>query len=141
MATPPTPLALNALLKYLTSGTPRLSMSQAMNAASILIPAHRNSLAQIAFLTHTDMISLGIVDEEIRKGILALSGKGKKKEGKRKRGSDLDHALPDGPVGQVVEGDLDFKEILYVPVGERLEGEKGTDEVVVGIDGQEGRGE
>jgi hypothetical protein len=120
MATPPVPLPLNALLKHLTSGTPRLTMSQAISAASILIPAHRNSLAQLAFLTHTDMISLGIVDEDIRKGILALGAKGKKKEGKRKRGSDLDHALPDGPVVEVVEGDLDFKEILYVPVCRNL---------------------
>lgn len=119
-------VSLPTFLKLLTSapksrGSPSLTMSQAMQAAGKLLPAGYTSLERLKTLTQVDMAKLGIADEAIRKGIMALSGRGGggSKQGspsKRKRGSDLDRPLPTSEVQEVVQTDLDFEEILAVEV-------------------------
>ncbi|ORY53987.1 hypothetical protein BCR35DRAFT_335887 [Leucosporidium creatinivorum] len=95
-------------------------MSQAIKAASKLVPAGYSSLAKLQLLTQVEMAKLGIDDEEIRKGIAWLTdpkGKGaaaKGEGGKRKRPPrehDLDKPLPTREVKEVVDTDLDFDEI------------------------------
>ncbi|KAK4690663.1 hypothetical protein P7C70_g9521, partial [Phenoliferia sp. Uapishka_3] len=87
-------------------------MSQAMLAASKLIPASYTTIDSLRPLTHVDMARLGIADEEVRKGIMALNGRGKAGgTGKRKRGSDLDRPL--GKEKEVVKTDFEFEEIEW----------------------------
>ncbi|GAA5919426.1 hypothetical protein JCM5296_004991 [Sporobolomyces johnsonii] len=125
----PTPLALPALLKLLTSfgaKPPHLSMSQAMQAAAKLVPTGYTSHAKLKTLTQVEMARIGIADDDVRKGLMAAigkpEGKGKAKaavfgdEGgfnrKRGRESDLDRPLPTRAVKEtVIEQDLDFDEI------------------------------
>ncbi|GAA6062582.1 hypothetical protein JCM10212_004177 [Sporobolomyces blumeae] len=128
----PTPLALPALLKLLTS-TPHLDMSKAIALAAKLVPAGYTSHFKLRTLTGVDLAKIGVADEETRKAMLlalgkagAGSDKGKAKakparpefgdEGatRRKRGreSDLDQPLPTKhDKGSEVEQDLDFDEI------------------------------
>ncbi|KAM0751778.1 hypothetical protein T439DRAFT_324970 [Meredithblackwellia eburnea MCA 4105] len=109
--------SLPGFLKQLTaqpkSRTPPLTMSQAIKAASKLVPAGYNSLERLAPLTQVDMARIGIEDEDIRKGLMAISGKSQQKPNKRKRGSDLDNPLPTSEVKEVVQVDFDFEEILH----------------------------
>lgn len=127
----PGTLSLPALLKLLTS-SPRspLTTSQAIAAASKLVPAGYTSTAKLATLTtQVDMAKVGIEDPEIRKGLMRLFAKEKKGPGKRKRGSDMDRPLPTKAVVEVVETDLDFDEILAEEVscpGGSSEGEGGS---------------
>ncbi|BGO88802.1 hypothetical protein NBRC10512_006942 [Rhodotorula toruloides] len=119
----PTPLALPALLKLLTTSGPKpphLSMSQAIAAASKLVPGGYISHAKLRLLNQADMVKLGIADEEIRKGLMAVIGKGGGKGSgdspevrkKRTRESDLDRPLPTrAPKETVVDEDFDFEEI------------------------------
>ncbi|EGU12562.1 hypothetical protein RTG_01095 [Rhodotorula toruloides ATCC 204091] len=119
----PTPLALPALLKLLTTSGPKpphLSMSQAIAAASKLVPGGYTSHAKLRLLNQADMVKLGIADEEIRKGLMAVIGKGGGKGSgdspevrkKRTRESDLDRPLPTrAPKETVVDEDFDFEEI------------------------------
>ncbi|BGP22100.1 hypothetical protein Rt10032_c18g5944 [Rhodotorula toruloides] len=119
----PTPLALPALLKLLTTSGPKpphLSMSQAIAAASKLVPGGYTSHAKLRLLNQADLVKLGIVDDEIRKGLMAVIGKsGGKGSGdspeirkKRTRESDLDRPLPTrAPKETVVDEDFDFEEI------------------------------
>lgn len=119
----PTPLALPALLKLLTTSGPKpphLSMSQAIAAASKLVPGGYTSHAKLRLLNQADMIKLGIADDEIRKGLMAVIGKGGGKGSgespevrkKRTRESDLDRPLPTrAPKETVVDEDFDFEEI------------------------------
>lgn len=119
----PTVLPLPTLLKLLCSSGPKpphLTMSQAMSAASKLVPKGYNSTAKLRTLTQVDMSALGIQDEEIRKGIMAVIGKaGGKGSGdspdvrrKRTRESDLDRPLPSrAPKETTVDEDFDFDEI------------------------------
>lgn len=108
----PGTLSLPALLKLLTS-SPRapLTTSQAIAAASKLVPAGYTTSAKLATLnTQVDMAKIGIEDPEIRKGLMQLFGK-EKKGGKRKRGSDMDRPLPTKEVVEVVQTNLEFDEI------------------------------
>lgn len=119
----PTPLALPALLKLLCSSGPKpphLTMSQAIAAASKLVPKGYTSPARLKTLTQVEMSALGIADEEIRKGLMAVIGKaGGKGAGdspevrrKRTRESDLDRPLPSrAPKEATVDEDFEFDEI------------------------------
>ncbi|BGP37178.1 hypothetical protein JCM10450v2_001084 [Rhodotorula kratochvilovae] len=123
----PTPLALPALLKLLTTSGPRpphLTMSQAMQAAGKLVPKGYTSEGKLRLLSGADLARLGIADEDVRKGLLAvISGKsaavpkgaqGEPGEVRRKRArdSDLDKPLPSrAPKETPVEGDFAFDEI------------------------------
>ncbi|GAA5959846.1 hypothetical protein JCM8115_004877 [Rhodotorula mucilaginosa] len=119
----PTPLPLPALLKLLCSSGPKpphLTMSQAIAAASKLVPKGYTSPAKLKTLTQVEMSALGIADEEIRKGLMAVIGKaGGKGAGdspevrrKRTRESDLDRPLPSrAPKETTVDEDFDFDEI------------------------------
>ncbi|KAL8279292.1 hypothetical protein RQP46_008329 [Phenoliferia psychrophenolica] len=113
------PFSLPAFLKLLT--TPQrqkkaLSMHQAIQAAGKLIPAGANTLEKIKALSQTELAGIGIADEELRKGLAALSRSGKASPGKRKRGSDLDRPLPtsESQANEVIQMDYDFEEILHV---------------------------
>ena len=115
--------SLPAFLKLLTTPQPQrgvktLSMSQAMAAAAKLVPAGATSLQKIKELSQTDMARIGIADEDVRKGLVALSGRqsGKASPGKRKRGSDLDKPLPTSETTEVIQQDYDFEEILHEEV-------------------------
>ncbi|GAA5826129.1 hypothetical protein JCM11251_007175 [Rhodosporidiobolus azoricus] len=73
-----TPLPLPALLLSLTTSGPRpphLSMSQAMSLAGKLVPKGYTSPAKLRTLTGVDLARLGVDDEEVRKGFLAVIGK------------------------------------------------------------------
>lgn len=90
-------------------------MSQAIKAASKLVPAGYSSPSKLQTLTQVEMVKLGIEDEEIRKGLAlltSLSAKGGKKGVKKSgREHDLDKPLPTHKVEVVVDTDLDFDEI------------------------------
>jgi hypothetical protein len=130
------PLALPALLKLLTS-TPHLDMSKAIQLASKLIPGGYTSHFKLKTLTGTDLVRIGVTDEDLRKSLLSALGRGDTKgkgkansspskpefgdEGqtRRKRGreSDLDRPLPTREdKNSEVEQDLDFDEIEYEEV-------------------------
>lgn len=136
----PSPLALPALLKLLTS-TPHLDMSKAIQLASKLVPAGANSHYQLRTLTGVDLARIGVDDDELRRSFLTALGRGDSKgkgkgkgkasatpnrpefgdEGmsRRKRGreSDLDRPLPTRQdKGSEVEQDLDFDEIEFEEV-------------------------
>ncbi|KAI5481076.1 hypothetical protein MNV49_006262 [Pseudohyphozyma bogoriensis] len=113
-----TKLALPAFLKLLTSppktrGVAPLTLKQAMSAASILVPKGYTSLSTLSKLSQVDMAEMGIADEDIRKGVMALTGKLEGKKVKRKKGSDLDRPLPDREERVVVRTDFDFEEIQF----------------------------
>lgn len=115
--------SLPAFLKLLTTpnrqrGVSTLTMSQAMAAAAKLVPAGYTTVDKIKALTQVDMARLGIADEDVRKGLMALSGRSGKaaSPGKRKRGSDLDRPLPTSETKEVVQTDFDFEEIHHVEV-------------------------
>ncbi|GAA5996867.1 uncharacterized protein JCM10292_006051 [Rhodotorula paludigena] len=139
----PTALSLPALLKLLTTAGPKpphLSMSQAMQAAAKLVPAGCTSHAKLRTLTQVEMARIGIADEDVRKGVMAVigkggaagaKGKGKAAQGqqeqetkgyggefgeqaprKRSRESDLDRPLPTrAPREVTVDEDFAFDEI------------------------------
>ncbi|KWU45792.1 hypothetical protein RHOSPDRAFT_15987 [Rhodotorula sp. JG-1b] len=119
----PTPLPLPALLKLLCSSGPKpphLTMSQAIAAASKLVPKGYTSPVKLRTLTQVEMSALGIADEDIRKGLMAVIGKaGGKGAGdspevrrKRTRESDLDRPLPSrAPKEATVDEDFEFDEI------------------------------
>lgn len=118
----PLPLPLPAFLKYLTSSPkqPVLTMKQAMSAAGILLPKGFNSPFKLAKLTATDLTEVGVADEAIRKGIIALTqnkakAKGPGKYKRAPRESDLDKPLPTSANQEAKEGggDYDFDEIDY----------------------------
>lgn len=123
VTTDPTPLALPALLKLLCSSGPKpphLTMSQAISAASKLVPKGYTSPAKLRTLTQVEMSALGIADDEIRRGLMAVIGKaGGKGTGdspevrrKRTRESDLDRPLPmRAPRETAVDEDFEFDEI------------------------------
>ncbi|GAA6054998.1 hypothetical protein JCM3770_000486 [Rhodotorula araucariae] len=122
-----TPLALPAFLKLLTTAGPRpphLTMSQAIQAAGKLVPKGYTSEGKLRLLGGTDLARLGIDDEDVRKGLLAVispkgAAKAKSTQGesgevrrKRARDSDLDRPLPSrAPKETPVEGDFAFDEI------------------------------
>lgn len=118
-----TPLALPALLKLLCSCGPKpphLNMSQAISAASKLVPKGYNSPLKLKTLTQVEMSAIGIADDEVRKGLMAVIGKGGGKGAgdspdvrkKRTRESDLDRPLPSrAPKETAVDEDFDFDEI------------------------------
>ncbi|GAA5860459.1 hypothetical protein JCM3774_000429 [Rhodotorula dairenensis] len=119
----PTPLALPALLKLLCSSGPKpphLTMLQAIGAASKLVPKGYTSPAKLKTLTQVDMTALGIADDDVRRGLMAVIGKaGGKGTGdspdvrrKRTRESDLDRPLPSrAPRETAVDDDFEFDEI------------------------------
>lgn len=132
LSTDQTPLPLPALLKLLTTAGPKpphLSMSQAMQAAGKLVPKGYTSEGKLRLLTGADLVQLGIADEDVRKGLLAVitgrgsagggggsktPGGGEATEARRKRGrdSDLDKPLPSrAPKGVPVDDDFEFDEI------------------------------
>lgn len=117
-------LPLPQFLKLLTSGPgPHpMTMSQAMKAASKLIPAGYNNLSRLTLLNQTEMAKLGIEDEEIRKAIAALTEPKGGKKRRWHRDSDLDKPLPDHAPGErddvdAPHQDYDFDEILAEEVG------------------------
>ncbi|GAA5910900.1 hypothetical protein JCM6882_001925 [Rhodosporidiobolus microsporus] len=79
------PLPLPSLLKLLTTSGPRpphLSMSQAMALAGKLVPKGYTSPAKLRTLTGVDLAKMGVEDEDVRKGFLALIGKSASSGGK-----------------------------------------------------------
>ena len=101
-------------------------MSQAIAAASKLVPKGYTSPAKLKTLTQVEMSALGIADEDIRKGLMAVIGKaGGKGAGdspevrrKRTRESDLDRPLPSrAPKEATVDEDFKFDEIEAEEVG------------------------
>ncbi|BGP13238.1 hypothetical protein JCM10213_004991 [Rhodosporidiobolus nylandii] len=129
LTTDPTPLPLPALLKLLTAAGPRpphLSYSQAIAAASKLVPKGYTSHAKLRTLTAVDLARIGVDDEDLRRAVMAALGKsgstGKALKGaedggefKRRRPgreSDLDKPLRSRkPKETVVDEDFDFEEI------------------------------
>lgn len=113
------PLSLPLFLKLLSSVKSKLTMSQSMAAAGKLYPKHA-SLGALSLLNQENLNDLGL-DEEVVKGILNLTAKGKGKGStKRPRGSDMDKPLPTKELEDVVETDLDFDEILYEEVSRSI---------------------
>lgn len=112
------PLSLPLFLKLLSSPKSKLTMSQSMAAAGKLYPKHA-SLGALSLLNQENLNDLGL-EEEVVKGILNLTAKGKGKGTKRPRGSDMDKPLPTKEAEDVVETDLDFDEILYEEVSRSI---------------------
>ncbi|GAA6000798.1 hypothetical protein JCM10207_004665 [Rhodosporidiobolus poonsookiae] len=126
----PAPLPLPSLLKLLTTAGPRpphLSMSQAIQLASKLVPKGYNSSAKLRTLTAVDLARIGVDDDDLRKAFMGILGKGggggrgaksaadEGGEFKRRRPgreSDLDKPLPTrAPKETVVDEDYQFEEI------------------------------
>lgn len=69
------------------------------------------------------MIKIGLDDDDIRRGIMAVTGKGDEGRGKgKKRRSDLDQPLPTSASLPTIKQNFDFDEILYEPVSSFLLG-------------------
>lgn len=126
MASSSRPPSLPEFLKLLTSQS-TLSLSQAMQSASKLLPRGFNTLESMRALTQVDLAELGIDDEAIRKGLMALIGKGKgkakgkagatgttaaaKAKDKRTKSGDVDDGSMIKPPKEAVEGSFDFDEL------------------------------